>query len=175
MFERVQPRGVSQIICSCQLSKLDPGNIDSPARVVMETIVWRDGSGVEWVWVSGKRREKVGSDGGRGKTKEGIVFHSPGKRHSLALPVAVEGSGLGKLSPPDPEENIIRERTQSYTASKQYFEEKTKNKKQGVEDNTNTSLEREVSQSRESEPGPPRNNLSKSVSKNSLLKIFKIK
>ena len=162
------------MICSCQLSKLDP-SIASPASVVMETIVWRDGSGVEWVWVSGKRGEKVGSDEGRGKSKEGIVFHGSGKRHSLALPLAAEEPGPGKLSLPDLEENIFRERTQSFTVSKQYFEEKTKNKKQGVEDNTNTSLEREVSQSRESEAGPPRNNLSKSVSKNSLLKIFKIK
>ena len=63
-----------------------------------------------------------------------------------------------------------RERSNTFSASKLYFEEKTKNKKQAVE-------EIEVTPPEESLPssGSSRNNPSKSVSKNSLLKIFKIK
>ena len=64
----------------------------------------------------------------------------------------------------------MRERSNTFSASKLYFEEKTKNKKQALK-------EKEVTQSKESlsSSGSSRNNLSKSVSKNSLLKIFKIK
>ena len=80
------------------------------------------------------------------------------KRHSMFL--------SDNTSP-----NEMRERSNTFSASKLYSEEKTKNKKQALE-------EIEVTPSSEesfSSSGSSRNNLSKSVSKNSLLKIFKIK
>ena len=80
------------------------------------------------------------------------------KRHSMFL------------SDDNTSPNEMRERSNTFSASKLYFEEKTKNKKQAVE-------EIEVTPPEESLPssGSSRNNPSKSVSKNSLLKIFKIK
>ena len=64
----------------------------------------------------------------------------------------------------------MRERSNTFSASKLYFEEKTQNKKQPVEKIEVTPSEESFSIS-----GSSRSNLSKSVSKNSLLKIFKIK
>ena len=64
----------------------------------------------------------------------------------------------------------MRDRSNTFCASKLYFEEKTKNKKQAVKEKEVTPSEESLSSS-----GSSRNNLSKSVSKNSLLKIFKIK
>ena len=81
------------------------------------------------------------------------------KRHSMFL------------SDDNTSPNEMRERSNTFSAPKLYFEEKTKNKKQALE-------EIEVTPSSEesfSSSGSSRNNLSKSVSKNSLLKIFKIK
>ena len=72
MFQRVQPSGVAGIICSCQMSKLLLcSNIDSLA---METIVWTDRSGLEWIWISSKKTEKVGSSEGGGRLRGGLCF-----------------------------------------------------------------------------------------------------
>ena len=86
------------------------------------------------------------------------------KRKSLCSPAA-ERLTLG------------RERANSFHTSKQYFEEKTRHGGQGEEERTNTGLGAELSpaQQSDSSKGSCRNNLSRSVSKNSLLKIFKIK
>ena len=81
-----------------------------------------------------------------------------GKRHSMFLSDA-------NMSPTQ-----MRERSNTFSASKLYFEEKTKNKKQAVKEKEVTPSEESLSSS-----GSIRNNLSKSVSKTSLLKIFKIK
>ena len=80
------------------------------------------------------------------------------KRHSMFL------------SDDNTSPNEMRERSNTFSASKLYFEKKTKNKKQLVEDLEVTQSEESLSSS-----GSSRNNLSKSVSKNSLLKIFKMK
>ena len=80
------------------------------------------------------------------------------KRHSMFL------------SDDNTSPNEMRERSNTFSASKLYFEEKTKNKKQAVKEKEVTPSEESFSSS-----GSFRNNLSKSVSKTSLLKIFKIK
>ena len=79
-----------------------------------------------------------------------------GKRHSMFLS--------------DDNMTQMRDRSNTFCASKLYFEEKTKNKKQAVEEIEVTPSEESFSSS-----GSSRNNPSKSVSMNSLLKIFKIK
>ena len=80
------------------------------------------------------------------------------KRHSMFL-------SDDNMSPTQ-----MRDRSNTFSASKLYFEEKTKNKKQAVEEIEVTPSEESFSSS-----GSSRNNPSKSVSMNSLLKIFKIK
>ena len=99
------------------------------------------------------------------------------KRHSMFLDVssAREGKKEEKrysmfLCDENKSPSEMRERSNTFSASKLYFEKKTKNKKQLVEDIEVTQSEESLSSS-----GSSRNNLSKSVSKNSLLKIFKIK
>ena len=79
------------------------------------------------------------------------------KRHSMSL-------SDDNMSPTQ-----MRDRSNTFSASKLYFEEKTKNKKQALKEKEVTPSEESFSSS-----GSSRNNLSKSVSKNSLLKIFKI-
>ena len=80
------------------------------------------------------------------------------KRHSMFL-------SDDNMSPTQ-----MRDRSNNFSASKLYFEEKTKNKKQAVEEIEVTPSEESFSSS-----GSSRNNPSQSVSMNSLLKIFKIK
>ena len=88
---------------------------------------------------------------------------------------AIEGKRVEKrhsmfLSDDNMSPTQMRERSNTFSASKLYFEEKTKNKKQAVKEKEVTPSEESFSSS-----GSFRNNLSKSVSKGSLLKIFKIK